>query len=51
MDCHLYCSLNYLNVEADQPGQIHSLLKIAGNPMRESSRLATKLKFVIDTYV
>lgn len=51
MDCYLYCTLNYLNVDAYQPGQIHSLLKISGNPTREPSRLATKLKLVTDTYI
>ena len=50
-DCQLYSSLNYLNVEAYQPGQIHQILKITGNPARESTRLATKLKVVTDTYI
>ena len=51
MDCYLYCTLNYLNVEAYQTGQIPNLLKILGNPTRESTGLATKLKLVTDTYI
>ena len=47
----LYSSLNYLNVEAYQPEQMHQILKITGNPVRESTRLATKLKLVTDTYI
>ena len=47
----LYCSLRYLNTEIYQPGQIHHLIKINGNPVRETARLAIKLKLVTDTYI
>ena len=50
-DCQLYCSLRYLNTEIYQPGQIHHLIKINGNPVRETARLAIKLKLVTDTYL
>ena len=49
-DCQLYCSLRYLNTEIYQPGQIHHLIKINGNPVRETKRLI-KLKLVTDTYI
>ena len=38
MDCQLYSSLTYLNAEAYQPGKIHSLLEISGNPIKDTTR-------------
>ena len=46
----LYSSLTYMNFEKYQPGQIHPLLKIEPNSVRDITRIAIKLKVLCGVY-